>query len=109
MYHQMYHQRLLFDRGVTEAEIAALRSVLSDRGWQSRAQLCKSLQWTERKVRDVANAAGREILRGPMGFNLTMNCSLDEILRCADCFRNQAVEMDTIQLGWRQIAHAKVG
>jgi hypothetical protein len=65
--------------GVTDAEIGALRAWLAARGWQTRKQLVEALGWSERKIRDVAELMGSEIVRGQNGFKLTEHISREDL------------------------------
>lgn len=52
---------------------AQLRRVLRSHPfeWQTRKQLCTSLAWTERRLRDVLETLGTEVVRCQAGFKLT--------------------------------------
>lgn len=102
-------QRDLFPEGITQDDVDALKVILRRRGWSKRVDLSAELDWSERKIRLVATAAGKEVLRGPRGFNLTRNCTAEEIKLCAERFHKQAIEMDALHVGWLQIAHQMVG
>jgi hypothetical protein len=65
--------------GVTDAEIGALRARLATHGWQTRKQLVEALGWSERKIRDVAELMGSEIVRGQNGFKLTDQIGRDDL------------------------------
>lgn len=56
--------------GDTLAAMEDLRAWLLVHGWQTRRQLVAGLGWNERKIRDVAEAMGADIVRGQRGFKL---------------------------------------
>lgn len=60
-----------FDGRITPAEIEKLRAHLDRYGWQTRKQLSAVLGWSDRKVREVAEQLGAEVVRGHTGFHLT--------------------------------------
>jgi hypothetical protein len=54
-----------------DADGETLRAWLATHGWQTRRQLGDGLGWSERKIRDVAELMGADIVRGQKGFKLT--------------------------------------
>lgn len=98
--------------GVTEADLANFRSVLMSRGWQTRRELCQALNWDERKVRDVAESLGAEVVRCQLGFKLTSTCTssdLAAVKQAIDAFQSQAHKMAEYAQGLRRRLHALVG
>lgn len=69
----------LLREGVTDADIGSLRARLAAHGWQTRKQLVVALGWTERKIRDVAELMGSEVVRGQNGFKLTEHISREDL------------------------------
>lgn len=65
--------------GVTDADTGTLRGWLSTHGWQTRRQLVEGLDWSERKVRLVAELIGSDIVRGQHGFKLTSQITREEV------------------------------
>ena len=56
--------------GVTADDVETLRDFLAPRGWQTRRQITFALDWSERKIRRVAESMGSDIVRGQCGFKL---------------------------------------
>ncbi len=73
----MVTQPDLFQPTVTSDDKSVLRTHLYAYGWQTRKQICRALGWTERKVRNVAEAMGADIVRGQAGFKLTIHIQRD--------------------------------
>lgn len=98
--------------GVTEADQANLRGHLMSHGWQTRKELCQALGWDDRKVRDVAETLGTEIVRCQMGFKLLDQCNREDLAavkQCIDAFESQAKKMAEYASGLRRRLHALVG
>lgn len=78
--------------GVTDADRANLRAWLMSHGWQTRREICAGLDWEERKVRDVAETLGTDIIRCQLGFKLTEMCTREDLaaaVQCCDAFESQ--------------------
>jgi hypothetical protein len=105
----------LFPPPIPDSDKTALRSHLYSFGWQTRKQICQALGWTERKVRDVAESLGADIIRGQSGFKLTAQVNshdptdLARALQAADAARSQARRMLRYSLNLRRRLHALVG
>lgn len=100
-----------FRPGVTGDDLAELRSHLSETGWQTRAQLVSSLGWCERKIRDVAESMGSEIVRGQRGFKLTADLQREDLsaaAQAADAALSQGKRMIRYGLALKRQLHAKI-
>lgn len=98
--------------GITEVDQTTLRAHLMSHGWQTRREICAALQWEERKVRDVAESLGTEIVRCQLGFKLTEMVTREDISavkQAIDAFHSQASKMDQYAHGLRRRLHALVG
>lgn len=97
----------------TDTDKAALRAHLHLYGWQTRKQLCGALGWTERKVRDVAESMGADVVRGQAGFKLTDafcrdSHDLPAALQAADAAESQAHRMLAYSVALRRRLHALI-
>ena len=80
--------------------------------WQTRADLCRSLGWTDRKVRDIAESFGPEIVRCQAGFKLCAQITRDDlnlVKQAIDAFHSQATKMEAYAHGLRRRLHALIG
>lgn len=98
----------MFPHVTPEADIASLMQLLRTYGWLTRKALTTQLGWAERRIRAVAEAAGADVVRGPRGFNLFDNCSLDEINHCAAIAEGQGKKMVEYAVALRRRAHARI-
>src|ERR1035438_4724103 len=76
--------------------------------WQTRAQLCAALGWPERKVRDVAESLGTEVVRCQSGFKLCDQITREDlplVQQSIDAFHSQAAKMETYAHGLRKRLH----
>lgn len=69
----------LIPEGVADADVATFRAFLLSHGWQTRRQLCEALGWTERTIREVAEACGADVVRGQLGFKLTDQLTREDL------------------------------
>lgn len=102
----------MFAEGVTDAEVATLRAWLLAHGWQTRKQLVEGLGWTERKIREVAEAMGADIVRGQPGFKLTESLTradLEAAKQAADAALSQAHKQEAYGRALLRRIHALVG
>lgn len=99
--------------GITEADQSNLRAALISSGtWMTRAQLCNLLGWPDRKVREVAETLGVEVVRGQLGFKLTTLITRDElsaVQQSIDAFHSQAVKMEQYAHALRLHLHSLIG
>jgi hypothetical protein len=58
---------------------AALRAWLARHGWQTRHELTSGLNWSERKVRLIAESLGADVVRGQAGYHLTDTLTRDDL------------------------------
>lgn len=89
-------QTEFFREGVTEADIATLRSWLAHSDWQTRKELVDGLGWNERKIRDVAELLGADIVRGQKGFKLFSQLTREDLgiaKKAADAAMSQGKRM----------------
>lgn len=101
-------QPSLFKVEPDDPAIGRLVSLLDERGWLTREQIGELLDWTERHIRAVAEAAPQLIVRGQRGFNTVRGASADELSACAGPFESQGKKMLAAALVWRQAAHQKI-
>jgi hypothetical protein len=81
-------------------------------GWQTRRQICDALKWPDRKVRDVAEAMGTEIVRCQLGFKLWDQLTREDISAAkqgADAALSQAKKMEAYGLGLLRKLHGMIG
>jgi hypothetical protein len=99
--------------GITEADVRSLRAQLMSIGsWQTRNELCRALGWPDRKVREVAEAMGAEVVRCQLGFKLTALVTREDlpaIKQAIDAFHSQANKMEAYALALRKRLHALIG
>ncbi len=99
--------------GLSPADISNFRAALISAGcWQTRAQLCQSLGWPDRKVREAAEQLGPEVVRCQAGFKLCDQITredLDLVKQAIDAFHSQARKMETYAHGLRIRLHALIG
>lgn len=89
-----------------------LRARLQQTGWQTRSQLSEHFGWSERYIRDLAEALGPEIVRGQAGFKLTSQLTRDELplgQQASDAFISQGKKMLRYGLALRRKLHEKLG
>lgn len=95
------------------ADQSSLRSALLSAGtWQSRAELSRRLNWPERKIREIAETLGAEIVRCQLGFKLSCQITRDElpeVKQAIDAFHSQAKKMDAYALALSRRLHALIG
>ena len=96
----------------TTYEQEALRSHLRLYGWQTRRQICDALAWSERKVREVAESLGVEVVRGQAGFKLTSAVTREDwpaVEQAIEAFHSQARKNEAYALALRRRLHEMVG
>lgn len=96
----------------TDAEVETLRAWLAAHGWQTRRELAAGLNWGERKIRQVAEAMGAEIVRGQQGFKLTDSLQRDDLaaaVQAADAAISQGKGMIAYGFRLRKLIHQRVG
>jgi hypothetical protein len=83
---------------VSDAEKVDFRArLISSGAWQTRAQICATLGWPERKVRAVAESLGAEVVRSQHGFKLFDNLTDADVSlarESAAFFHSQSVKME---------------
>lgn len=77
----------------TDDQLRALKRVLAERGWVTRKELVAALEWSERTIRNVAEAAGADIVRGPRGFCLFELATEAEVEHAANISKSQGEKM----------------
>lgn len=82
----------------TPYEISHLLRLLDAKGWQTAAQVCgwaayDGLDWTDRKIRQIANASAGRVISGQRGYKLTSQASEEEVHHAAAWLRHQSSEM----------------
>ena len=105
-------QLSIFPEGVSDADLNALRAWLLARGWQTRRQLVEGLGWPERKIREVAEMMGADIVRGQHGFKLTEQLTRDDLAdakQAADAAISQAHKQETYGVALLRRIHQMVG
>ena len=90
-------------------QVAQLVRVLTTAGWCTRKVLHLRLGWDERTIRAVAEAAGDRIVRGPKGFCLFDDASLDDIKHAIAVCEAQSTKMAAYSLTLRQKLHGRIG
>lgn len=96
---------------VTKDDASMLRERLSLFGWQTRNELAVALDWSERKIRDVAESMGGEIVRGQRGFKLTRDITREElgdVAQAADAALSQGKRMIRYGLSLKRKMHQQI-
>lgn len=107
----MTQPEFTFRNGVTPDESQQLKSLLVACGWQTRQQLSSALGWSERKIRDVAESMGSEIVRGQKGFKLTSDLGRDDLsaaAQAADAALSQGKRMVRYGLSLKRKLHQRI-
>ena len=74
-----------------DEDVAILTSHLLIAGrWQTREQLVRALDWTERRVRAAAEAAGGVVIFGQQGLKHMRHSTADEVRACCSVLFSQA-------------------
>jgi hypothetical protein len=105
-------QVALFREEVSDTDMATLRSHLLTHGWQTRRQLSEALGWSERKIRDVAELCGAEVVRCQQGFKLFDQLTREELgaaQQAADAALSQSNKQRAYALALLHKLHARVG
>ena len=95
-----------------ECERCDLRAHLMSHGWQTRREICEALHWEERKLREVSESMGTEVVRCQLGFKLLDQLTRDDIgaaKQGADAFLSQAKKMEAYALGVLRKLHSMIG
>jgi hypothetical protein len=77
----------------TDDQVRLLKRILTERGWMTRKALSAALEWSERTIRNVAEAAGADIVRGPLGFTIFERATNAEIEHAAHISISQGEKM----------------
>ena len=100
-----------FRPGVTGDDVQRLKDFLGLEGWQTRHEVSTCLGWSERKIRDVAESMGSEIVRGQRGFKLTADLEREDLgiaAQAADAALSQGKRMIRYGLGLKRKLHAQL-
>lgn len=96
------------DRAVSQADIAALESMLAGNGWLTAAELGALLAWTDRKVRAVANSDARFVsYPGSPGYKLLRECTVEEFARADAATASQVRHMTDRLARMRRAYHSR--
>lgn len=107
----MTHPEFTFRPGVTGDDVNQLRAALAGSGWKTRRQLTAFFGWGERKLRDVAESMGSEIVRGQRGFKLTRDLERDDLsvaAQAADAALSQGKRMIRYGLALKRKLHSQL-
>lgn len=77
----------------TDDQVQLLKRILAQRGWMTRKELVAALEWSDRTIRNVAEAAGADIVRGPLGFTVFESATNAEVEHAAHISRSQGDKM----------------
>lgn len=108
----MTTQLQFFPERTTDADVLELRAWLLSHGWQTRAQLVAGLGWDERKIRDVLEDMGADVVRSQRGFKLTEQLDRSELgagKQAADAALSQAAKQQAYGLALLRRIHGLVG
>jgi hypothetical protein len=61
--------------------------------WMTRKAISAALDWSERTIRNVAEAAGADIVRGPLGFTVFESATNAEVEHAAHISQSQGEKM----------------
>lgn len=98
--------------GVTESDVEEFRARLAAQGWQTRRQIVQATGWSERKIRDVAESLGADVVRGQPGFKLTEHLTREDLeaaKQAADAAISQAKKQMHYGLELLKKLHAQIG
>ncbi len=90
---------------------AVLVAWLYHHGWQSRCELTSALDWSERRVRLVAESLGADVVRGQAGYHLTSSLDRADLLaatQARDAALSQGKRMIRYALALSRRLHALV-
>lgn len=107
----MTQTELNFRPGVTSDDVETLRDFLAPRGWQTRRQITFALDWNERKIRDVAESLGADVVRGQLGFKLAATLQREDLsvaAQAADAAISQGKRMIRYGLKLKQRLHQQI-
>ncbi len=93
---------------LNDSHVQTLLGILRARGWMTRKELVKALDWEERIIRLVAHMAGNDIVRGPKGFITFEQATAEEILHAARRSENQGAKMIAYGIQLRVRARARL-
>jgi hypothetical protein len=104
----------LFSPNISDEDKERLVIHLYKHGWQTRKQLCATLGWSERHVREVAFSMGADIVRGQAGFKLTDQIHRDSpdfplAMQASDAFISQGKSMIRYSIALRRRLHSLIG
>lgn len=102
----------LIPQGVQDAEVAEFLEVLAANGWQTRKQLGERLGWSERQIREVAERAGAQVVRGQLGFKLVAQVTREDFpvaVEAAAAAIAQGKKMIRYGLGLKRRLHEVIG
>lgn len=80
--------------------------------WRSRKEICESLGWTERHLRDILEELGADVVRCQAGFKLTADITRDDVplvIQSIDAFISQGKRMIRYALALRRKLHSLIG
>ena len=101
----------LFRPGVTVGDVDRLCIMLGLMGWQTRREICNRTDWSERKLRDVAESLGSGIVRGQRGFKLTKHLTREDLssaAQAADAALSQGKRMIRYGLALKRKLHGMI-
>ena len=61
--------------------------------WQTREQLCRALDWTDRRVRAAREASGGVVIFGQNGLKHMRHATPEEAMACKNTLLSQATKM----------------
>lgn len=75
----------------SEEDVALLSAHLyAANRWQTREQLCRVLQWTERRLRAAGEASGGTVIFGQRGMRHIRNAAVEDVQACCRTLFSQA-------------------
>ena len=86
---------LAFERQhAINAQAGELAAFLQGRGWMTAREICASLHWSDREVREAASTSDEIIsYPGSPGYKLLKDCTKEEYDRYRDARKSQARDM----------------
>jgi hypothetical protein len=102
----------LFNSSVPEDSELLKRFLAFHKTWCTRVDVAKCLGWSERRIREAAEALGSEIVRCQAGFKLTRDLNRDDLplaQQCADASISQAKKMIRYAIALRKRLHSMIG
>jgi len=99
----------LFQAKPEDPSVERFLFLLAHHGQLTRKDFKALEGWNDRTVRDLAEAAGGQVVRGPKGFSLEELTTVDEMKHAAEIAISQGKKMISYGVALRIRAHKRIG